>query len=249
MRCQPSRFSGSWASGGLSPSDGSSLMLSGSDIISRSGKSLPRRQAFSVSWLTQAFSSLQMFFCKDFLSSALCFLSLFCHQPVCPERPHQIPVPCSCQAVLPYKIPFCLYAPWIFKPDYMLDPGLPVQEPGRLGDPGIFDRGSILCCDPCRLRISHDPGTGDSFLIRQRPVISVVRDPQDQLSRRDPCQRILYHLPHFIKRRHRHGRAISISPLIGHQKYRVCIFTEKSIVNPFHKKPFLAVRCLRRHGS
>ena len=53
---------------------------------------------------------------------------------------------------------------------------------------------------------------------RQRPVISIVREPQQNLSRLHLRQRKLHHPPHRPNRRHRHRRAIGVAPFISHQQ-------------------------------
>ena len=135
-------------------------------------------------------------------------------EPRC-KGPHEVPVAKPQQAIFRQQSELCQRAARVLEPDLVRLSGLVqigeircLRLLVKLNFRAILrrkQRGSLV---PDGLRPRRPRRE------RQRPVISLIREPQQNLSRLHLRQRKLHHPPHRPNRRHRHRRAIGVAPFI-----------------------------------
>ena len=94
-----------------------------------------------------------------------------------------------------------------------------VAEPGGLGLGTVLDLHPVADRQGHRLLRGEGPGLGAALDEGEGPVVPVEGHPQPQLFRRDLGEGVLHHPAHIGQGGHRHGRAVGIAPLIGHEEH------------------------------
>ena len=122
---------------------------------------------------------------------------------------------------------------------------IPVVEVGGFGSFIKEDLGVVLHSDVDGAHIGNHGGGGVGA---DNPVIAVVGNSQADLFRWYFRQGVLYYTSDHIDRGHGHGRALAVSPLIGHQHGTVGRRTQKGVINSLIQKSPLFSRGLGSQG-
>ncbi len=127
-------------------------------------------------------------------------------------------------------------------------PVLFITEKRRHGYLVKLNRNAGLYGDTHSLLVADGSRPRRTLNKRQRPIIAVIRDPQIDLGRLDAGDCILHHLPHFVDRRHCHGRTISVAPFVGHEQNTVSRLSQQPVVLSLIEKTGLGIRSLGRQS-